>query len=179
MIPTRSQFSRWSYPSKFSFVTFFIGIGISISLWLFPDSGKRLVERLVSEPQQTIPVPGKNAIEKQLNLAKMEGVTASTPSSEFAVAIPFARPSLSPGEIEPTFGGNIVAFSNASPLRSENQDIVFAPGKCRFLGSVSWSRQPILEGEAAIKALSCVLDNGDYYIRGLTPYFYASAILHR
>jgi len=108
-------------------------------------------------------VPGQNAIERQLNRAKMEGVAATTPSTEFAVAIPFARPSLTQEEVPAEFAGNLVALSNASPIRSENQDLVFAPGRCRFLGLVRWSRQPALIGEASITVLSCVLDNGDSY----------------
>lgn len=43
MFPTRKQFQRWTYPSKFAFVTFFIGVLISLIFWLFPDTGKRLV----------------------------------------------------------------------------------------------------------------------------------------
>lgn len=173
MIPSLNQFNRWSYPSKFSFVTFFIGIAVSTAYWLFPDSGKGLIERFTVGPQQTIMVPGNNTIEKQLNLAKMEGVTASIPSSEFAVAIPFARPALTKGPNALPFGANVLGLSNASPLRSENQDIVFAPGKCRFLGTVQWIDQLTLRGEASINSLSCILDNGNHYDLGE---FYGPAI---
>lgn len=163
MIPSLRQFRSWSYPSKFGFVSFFVGITVSIALWLFPDSGKQFVEHVGAVPQPTVPVPGRNATEQQLNRAKMEGVTATTPSTEFAVAIPFARPSLTREDMPKEFSGNIVALSNASPLRSENQDLVFAPGKCRFLGLMHWSDKPALRGRASITAMSCVLDNGDYY----------------
>lgn len=43
MLPTRHQFRKWSYPSKFGFVSFFIGLTLSIAFWLFPDAGKQLV----------------------------------------------------------------------------------------------------------------------------------------
>jgi hypothetical protein len=163
MIPSLRQFRSWSYPSKFGFVSFFVGLAVTIVLWLFPDSGKQLVAHVGAAPKPTVSVPGRNAIEQQLNLAKMEGVTATTPSTEFAVAIPYARPSLNQEEMPKGFAGNLVALSNASPMRSENQDLVFAPGKCRFLGLVHWADKPALRGQASIATISCVLDNGDYY----------------
>ena len=43
MFPNRKQFRRWTYPSKFAFVSFFIGILVTVIFWLFPDNGKRLV----------------------------------------------------------------------------------------------------------------------------------------
>jgi hypothetical protein len=167
VFPSRRQFCRWTYPAKFAFVTFFIGIAITICLgvttWLFPEAGKNIGDRLRSDPQETITVPGDNAIERALNRAKIEGVNATEPSSEFAVAIPFALPTLAADARDNNFSGNTVAFSNASPLRSTDQDLVFAPGKCRFLGSVRWTGEPALAGEAEITGLSCVMDNGDYY----------------
>jgi hypothetical protein len=147
-------------------VSFFVGLAVSVTFWLFPDSGKRLIERFGAESQPTVAVPGQNAIERRLNLAKMEGVAATTSSTEFAVAIPFARPSLTQEGLPPGFTGSLVALSNASPIRSENQDLVFSPGKCRFLGLVHWSRQPALIGAASITLISCVLDNGDSYELG-------------
>lgn len=163
MIPSLRQFRSWSYPTKFGFVATLLGIAMSVAFWLFPDSGKHLIELVSVEPQPTVPVPGQNAIERQLNRAKMEGVAATAPSTEFAVAIPFARPILTKEEVSPEFAGSLVALSNVSPIRSENQDLVFAPGKCRFLGRVHWSRQSDLLGEASINVISCVLDNGDSY----------------
>lgn len=163
MIPSLRQFRSWSYPSKFGFVSFFVGLAVTVVLWLFPDTGKQLVSLVSSAPQPIVVVPGRNAIELQLNLAKMEGVTATIPSTEFAVAIPYARPSLTQEETPNGFSGNLVALSNASPLRSENQDLVFAPGKCRFLGQVHWSGKPALRAQASISTISCVLDNDDYY----------------
>ena len=62
MIPRRSQFRRWSYPSKLGFVLFSLGVAISVVLWLFPDGGKRIVQRVISGLQETIPVPGDTAI---------------------------------------------------------------------------------------------------------------------
>lgn len=166
MIPSLRQFRSWSYPTKFGFIATLLGIAMSVAFWLFPDSGKHLIELVSVEPQLAVPVPGHNAIERQLNRAKMEGVAASSPSTEFAVVIPFARPSLTKEDVPFEFAGNLIALSNASPIRSENQDLVFAPGKCRFLGQVHWSRQPDLLGEASITVLSCVLDNGDSYELG-------------
>ena len=152
-----------TYPSKFGFVTFFVGLTVNVGLWLFADTGKQLVAHVSTTSPPTIPVPGQNTIEQQLNLAKMEGVTATIPSTEFAMAIPFARPSLTKEEMPKGFEGNLVALSNASPLRSENQDLVFSPGRCRFLGLVQWSDKPTLRGQASITTISCVLDNGGYY----------------
>jgi len=47
MFPDRKQFRNWSYPSKFGFVSFFVGLLVSVLIsvlfWLFPDTGKRLV----------------------------------------------------------------------------------------------------------------------------------------
>lgn len=47
MFPTRKQFRRWSYPSKFAFVSVFVGLGASLVFWLFPDAGKGLVASLL------------------------------------------------------------------------------------------------------------------------------------
>lgn len=163
MIPSLRQFRSWSYPTKFGFVTAIMGIFISIAFWLFPDGGKHIVEYFSTEPQPSILVPGKNAIERKINQAKMEGVVSTTPSTEFAVAIPFVRPGLTQEEAPSGFAGNLIALSNASPIRSENQDLVFAPGRCRFLGLVHWPHKQVLIGEATINALSCILDNGDSY----------------
>ena len=163
MSPSLRQFRSCGYPSKFNNVWNFFGLALSVVLWLFADSGKHFVADLGSAAQQTVPVPGSNAIEQQINLAKMEGATATIPSSEFAVSIPYARPSLTQQQMPKGFSGNLVALSNASPMRSENQDLVFAPGKCRFLGLVHWPDKPALHGQASITTISCVLDNGDYY----------------
>lgn len=46
MLPTRNQFSKWSYPTKFGFVTAFIGLLLSIAFWLFPDAGKQLIDKI-------------------------------------------------------------------------------------------------------------------------------------
>lgn len=163
MIPGFRQFRRWSYPSKFGFVSFFVALAVTFVLWLFPDTGKQWIAHISEAPQLTLAVPGRNAIEQQLTLAKMVGVTATASSTEFAVAIPYVRPSLTTTAMPKGGAGNFVALSNASPLRSANQDLVFAPGKCRFLGLVHWSHQPGLRGWASIVTISCVLDNGDYY----------------
>lgn len=163
MFPGRDQFRRWSYPSKFSFVSFFMGLAIAITFWLFPDGGKHLVEIFVDEAKLTSQVPGQNYIERQINLAKIEGISTTTPSSQVAVVIPFARPSLTQEVLPHGFSGNMVALSNVSPIYSENQDIVFAAGRCRLLGFVTWRYPPELVGEASIKSISCVLDNRDSY----------------
>lgn len=163
LLPTRAQFRRWSYPNKYGFVLPIIGLAMGTAYWLFPDVGKHLINSMFSAPLLTVSVPGKNAIEQQINLAKMQSVVAIAPSTEFAVAIPFVHPTLPSSSEVPAEPANIIALSNASPLRSENQDIVFAPGKCRFLGSARWYDQPSMTGEVSITVLSCVLDNGDAY----------------
>ena len=164
MIPSRPQFRRWSYPAKFGFVSFFVGLGVTLALWMFPDTGKNLIASLSSEKtQQSLPVPGSNGIERQINLAKMQGAASTTPSAEFAVAVPFARPTMPQEQVSTDWPSGLVALSNASPLRSSNQDVVFAPGRCRFIGTVFWSDRAKLQGEANISLMSCVLDNGDAY----------------
>lgn len=59
IFPTRQQFRRWGYLSKFGFVSFFVGTSIglvvSIVLWLFPDAGKQWVASLSSPgPEQAL-----------------------------------------------------------------------------------------------------------------------------
>ncbi|MGN6083550.1 hypothetical protein [Trinickia sp.] len=169
MLPKLNQFRRWTYPNKFGFVTFFIAITVAIAsflaaicFWLFPDFGKELGDMLISGRPESVVIPGDNAIEKAINKAKMKGINSTDPSTDFAVAIPFARPSLSKSA-ETNYNSDIVALSNASALRSSNQDLVFAAGRCRFLGTVSWSGQTSLIGTADITGVSCVMDNRDSY----------------
>jgi len=169
MIPTLQQFRRWNYPSKFAFVSFFIAIGVSVAFWLFPDGGKQLMTYLLGEENiEAVRIPGRNIIERQINLAKMQGAARSDPSTEFAIAVPFARPSMSRSTpAKEWHAAGLIALSNASPLRSSNQDVVFAPGRCRFLGVVQWQDRAKLMGEANISLMSCVLENGDSYQFGV------------
>lgn len=147
----------------FGVITFLIGLVAAIVFWLFPDIGKGWGDHLIPGHAETLVVPGNNAIERALNKARMEGVDATESSADFAVAIPFVRPSLTGDTSANGAFGNVVALSNVSPLRSTNQDLVFAAGKCRFLGFVSWSGRPALTGSADITGISCVMDNGDAY----------------
>ena len=114
----------------------------------------------VTEVQTSVPVPGRNMLEKQINLAKIIGATATDASDEFVVAIPFSRPTLPrrSGSLE---GTNHVFLSNASPLRPAKQDIVFGAGRCRIHGTVDWPNQTVLQGEATIDGIACALENGD------------------
>lgn len=173
MLPSLRQFRNWSYPSKFGFVSFFVSLCFAFVLWLFPDGGKWLIGRLSVTSQPTISVLGRNEIERQLNIAKMEGVGTYISSTEFAVAVPFVRPSLTKPEMGVEPAGAQIGLSNVSPLRSENQDLVFGPGKCRFHGKVQWSQYPALRGQASITTVGCVLDNGDSYSLG---HFYGPEI---
>lgn len=166
MLPSRRQFRKWNYPSKFGFVSFFVSLCFGFVLWLFPDGGKRLIGRLSVISQPTVSVLGRNEIERQLNIAKVEGVGINISSTEFAVAVPFVRPSLTKPEMGVEPSGAQIGLSNVSPLRSENQDLVFGPGKCRFHGKVQWSQYPSLRGQASITMIGCVLDNGDSYSLG-------------
>lgn len=110
-----------------------------------------------------IAIPGNNAIEKQINRAKLEGALITTASTEFATAVPFVFPILVPGSDTVDRHGNIVALSNSSPLRPQNHDIVFDAGRCRFLGFATWPIESALVGRASITMISCVLHNGDAY----------------
>ena len=107
-------------------------------------------------------IPGNNLIEKKINQAKIEGATATTESADFAVVIPFARPSLTK-EDAPDGVTNVIALSNSSPLKSKNQDLVFSAGRCRFIGSITWEDKNSLTASASITSLNCVLDNRDTY----------------
>ena len=131
--------------------------------WLFTQRDYSFLDSITSGVSSSVPVPGRSLLERQINLAKMEGAAALTSSTEFATAVPFARPSLARGEGAQVSGADVFAFSNASPLRSENQDLVFGAGRCRFLGRVAWSDQSVPQAQALIDGLSCVLDNRDAY----------------
>lgn len=52
MFPSLKQFRRWSYPSKFGFVSFFLGLFVTVVFWLFPDTGKQLIARLTAPVQE-------------------------------------------------------------------------------------------------------------------------------
>ncbi|MCR5895517.1 MULTISPECIES: hypothetical protein [Burkholderia] len=116
-----------------------------------------------TEAQTSVPVPGRNVLERQINLAKLIGATATDASDEFVVAIPFSRPALSRGS-RSLEGMNDVYLSNASLLRPAKQDIVFGAGRCRMHGMVDWPDRAVLQGEATIDGIACTLENGDSYI---------------
>ena len=55
MLPSRIQFRRWTYPSKFAFVSFFVALSLSVAFWLFPDTGKQLIARVAPlGPEQAL-----------------------------------------------------------------------------------------------------------------------------
>jgi hypothetical protein len=55
MFPSRTQFRRWTYPSKFAFVSFFVALSVTVAFWLFPDTGKQLIARVApSGPEQAL-----------------------------------------------------------------------------------------------------------------------------
>lgn len=55
MLPSRTQFRNWTYPSKFAFVSFFVALSLSVAFWLFPDVGKQLIARVApSSPEQML-----------------------------------------------------------------------------------------------------------------------------
>ncbi|MYN41381.1 SMEK domain-containing protein [Duganella sp. FT109W] len=114
--------------------------------------------------ERTVVIPGANALEQQINRAKMEGITTTLSSAQFVEAYVFARPSLSRDSLEQM--GDQVALSNASPLEPEGQDLVFAAGRCRFLGHVKWQDLSALTARAVITVISCQLDNRDTYELG-------------
>ncbi|MCA7999904.1 hypothetical protein [Burkholderia metallica] len=153
--------SKWWKPRRR-----LVALGVFASLFVAVGTwGLSKSERESTNAQPLIPVPGRSMIDRSINLAKMEGATSTDASNEFVIAIPFARPSLPRGSTMPE-GANVVALSNASPLRVDNQDIVFGAGRCRMLGTVEWPDQSILQGEATIQGLSCVMENGDSYSLG-------------
>lgn len=166
MLPSISQFRKWKYLSKFTFITGVCGllsIVITILFWLFPDSGKQLVKSIFDNNDITITISGNDIFERQINLAKLNGISASVPSAEFAVAIPFVRPIVISGYDSSDSMINIISLSNASILTSQNQDIFFPPGKCRFIGYVQQMLGNPLKARAVITVMSCVMDNGDSY----------------
>ncbi|MBD3814858.1 MAG: hypothetical protein IE913_00025 [Halothiobacillus sp.] len=149
--------------TKFALISLLAGLAATFAAWLFPDSGKKLVDQITSPNISMLPIPGDNTIEKQLSIAKMHGVGLNTISTEFALAIIFARPSLTGTPADSDYGGNIVALSNASSLRSTNQDLVFSPGRCRFIGKLHLTQPSEARGRVFITTMSCLLDNGDAY----------------
>lgn len=162
MFPTSAQFRKWSYPEKFGVVSAIVSIVLGAAFWLFPDTGKAFIATMSGSIPLSVDVPGRNTIERQINLAKMQDPQARMPSTEFASAVVFARPSLPRSQVFIRDVG-LFAASNASPLRSSNQDLVFTAGKCRFAGHVSVIDSNRLLAEAPISMISCLLDNGDSY----------------
>lgn len=162
MYPTRAQFRKWTYPTKFGVVSTTVSIVLGVAFWLFPDTGKAFIAILRGSVPPSVEVPGRNTIERQINLAKMQEPQALTPSTEFASAVVFVRPSLSRSH-SANRDASLFAVSNSSPLRSSNPDIVFAAGKCRFAGHVSVIDSERSLAEATILMISCLLDNGDSY----------------
>ncbi|WP_321847549.1 hypothetical protein [Burkholderia diffusa] len=102
-------------------------------------------------------------LEKQINLAKMIGATATDASDELWLPFHSAdrRYRADRGRWNPQIN---VFVSNASPLRPAKQDIVFGAGRCRIHGTVDWPNQTVLQGEATIDGIACTLENGDSYV---------------
>ncbi len=111
-------------------------------------------------------IPGETGIEQAINRAKIEGATLTEASSESVSAVAFAYPVLTPAPEAAGVDGGPFALSNSSPLRPENQDIVFAAGRCRFLGHANWPSEATPSARASISVVSCVQLNGDSYEYG-------------
>lgn len=52
MFPSFRQFRKWTYPTQFGFVSFFVALFVSVVFWLFPDEGKLLVARVTAPVQE-------------------------------------------------------------------------------------------------------------------------------
>ena len=75
MLPSRTQFRKWAYPSKFSFVSFFLALTLSVAFWLFPDAGKQLITRVAPSGLE------------QMLVGTWKGVTTcSSPSGEIVAS---------------------------------------------------------------------------------------------
>jgi hypothetical protein len=75
MLPSRSQFRKWTYPSKFAFVSFFLALSLSVAFWLFPDAGKQLIMRVAPSGLE------------QMLVGTWKGVTThSSPSGEMVAS---------------------------------------------------------------------------------------------
>jgi hypothetical protein len=162
MFPSRQQFKKWAYPSKFAFVSFFISIFLAIVFWIYPDYGKTLVSSTSAQQDQRVSVPGGNFYERQLALAMLEGALSQPSSSDFSIVFPLVQPGFI--DQEPR---QVVVFANSSPIQPTRQDVTFGPGRCKFYGIADL----VLRNEKSsltidVHSLDCVLDNGDYYRKG-------------
>lgn len=138
-------------------------VGLPIIMWLFADTGKNWVTQLSGDAPETVAIQGDTSVSRQVNLAKMLGANATDPSAEIALTIPVARPSLDASASPITSQPDLLVLTNASPIRPLDQETVFSPGKCMFLGHVSLRDTKRLIGETLIHSLSCTSDTGNIY----------------
>ncbi len=154
MVPSKSQWRKWTVPSKASVAGLWIsvlGLLLSFVYYLFPFSGS-------SEVAESVMVPGDSRLEQVLNRAKMEGVHYKYPSSAIVVAKPVVRPVLNElsNPLVMESPANIAMFTSVSPLKPLLQDMIFDPGQCRFIGKARDVNVSLMRASFEITAVSCV-----------------------
>lgn len=147
---------KWAVPGKEKNVGNWLGI-LSILLtsifYFFPFPGV-----LDFFGKDRVEIPGDSVIEQKLSLAKIEGVKYKRPSNAFVIAKPITLPVLNEltNPLVTESWGNKFILASVSPFKPLDQDIIFEPGQCRFLGKATHVDATKMEGSFEIENISCV-----------------------
>lgn len=143
-------------PSKASVAGFWLsvfGIVLGTAYYIFPFSGV-----LSFFEKSRVEIPGDSLIEQKLSMAKIEGVKYKSPSNAFTIAKPLTLPVLNEltNPLVTESWGNKFMLASVSPFKPSNQDTIFDPGQCRFLGKATGVDTVKMEGTFDIETISCV-----------------------
>ncbi len=135
------------------------------------------VENIFIKKPMQVSVPGANAIQKSLNIAKMDSVKYKDPSTHHVFAVFYVRPCVTHG-YEKDFSGfpGIFALVSASPFGPVHGHI-FNPGACRFLGNVKSYENFKKSAKLMISTISCSFgyNKNYYYVKNNSGIGYVSA----
>lgn len=113
-----------------------------------------------TESEPSVKVQGKNPIDIALSLAKMEGVSLTTPSASEVVAKFFVLPSVT-SQLDTNT--TVFALVSVSPFKPLNSDLIFDAGDCRFLGYVTDFNPLSRAAVFSIETISCTDNSNQSY----------------
>ena len=163
MIPNRSQWKKWTAPSKASYVGCWLG-GLSLVLgtvfYFFPYPGV-----LAYFGKSRIEIPGDGVLEQRLSLAQIEGVKYKNATHAFVIAKPvnlLVLNELTNPAVRDSWGNHLL-LASVSPFMPSEQDTIFGPGDCRLLGKAITVDAAKMEATFEIETISCGDSRGDAY----------------
>ncbi len=108
---------------------------------------------LMAKSASVVTIPGESNLERAIAMAKMEGVSLTTPSAAEVIAKFFVRPSLSYPLDESAAN---VALVSVSPFQPSRFKFTFDAGDCRFHGHALAFDPHSNRAEIIITSISCI-----------------------